>query len=98
NGKGVLALLARLLIDSSCVKPRHATLRIDLVGPESLLRQQAIHHQVAEGCGMAASLPDFRVHNDGGLKAHDIVPLLRHRAPPAILEATLEFGPQRAVI
>ena len=73
-------------------------LRFDLVGAKPFLGQQAIDHQVAEGAGMAAGLPDLRMHDDGGFQSRHVIPLLGHRPPPGILDIALKLGAQRAVI
>ena len=75
-----------------------AALRIDLVGAETFLGQQAIDHRIGKSGGVAAGLPDFGVHDDGGLQADDIIAPLGHDAPPVILDVALEFRAQRAVI
>ena len=98
NGKRVLGFLARRAVRRASVEIGNAALRLDLVGAKALLRQQAIDHQVAEGAGVAAGFPDFRMHDDGGFEADDVVAALGHGAPPGFLDVALEFGAERAVI
>src|SRR5439155_4037889 len=69
-----------------------------LVRSKSLLRQEAIHHRIAEGAGVAAGLPDFRVHDDGGFEADHVFALLRHAAPPKFFHVALQFRAERTVI
>jgi len=69
-----------------------------LVRSKSFLATEAIHHRIAEGAGVAAGLPDFRVHDDGGFEADHVFALLRHVAPPKFFHVALEFGAERAVV
>src|SRR6266699_2299716 len=75
-----------------------ALLRFDLICAESFLASQTIHHRITECAGVAAGLPDFRVHDDGGFEADDVPALLGHAAPPEILHVALEFCAERAVV
>ena len=75
-----------------------AALGFDLVGAETFLGEQTIRHRIGESGGMAAGLPDFRVHDDGGFQADDVVAPAGHGLPPGILDVAFEFGAQRAVI
>ena len=75
-----------------------AALWVYLVGPVAFFGEETIGHRVGEGGGMAAGFPDFRVHDDGGFKAGDVVALAGHGLPPGFLDVALEFGAQGAVI
>src|SRR5438876_7381394 len=86
------------MINCSTEFHRPAALRFDLVRSVAFACQQAIHHGVTEGAGVAASFPDFRVHDDGGFEADNVPAVLGHAAPPEILHVALEFGTERAVV
>src|SRR6266404_8259020 len=73
-------------------------LRLDLIGAKALFREQTVHHQVAEGARVAAGFPDFRVHDDRGVQANNVIAQLRHRAPPRFLDIPFELRAQGAVI
>ena len=75
-----------------------AALRLNLVGAEAFLGEQTIRHRIGERGGMAAGFPDFRVHDDGGFQADDVVAPAGHGLPPGLLDVAFEFRAQRAVI
>ena len=81
-----------------------------MIVPVTLIGLPAIHHLIMKQIVMAGSLPYARVHNDTRLDAHHLEParcplgliqlIVRgdHIAPPRLLDVTLQFHPQRAVI
>jgi len=71
---------------------------VGLIGPKTAFAGFTVNHRIAERVHMAAGLPDFRVHDDGGFEADDIVAQLDHVAPPQLLDVALEFGTERTVI
>src|SRR5947208_10351659 len=85
-------------LNSTQIAVLYPTLRLNLVRAEPFLASFAIAHRIAESAGVAAGLPDFGVHDNGGFQPDDILALLGHRAPPEFLDVALEFGAQRAVI
>ena len=84
----VLALLAQL---------RDVALD-EVVGAVARLRLLVVDHRVVERVHVARRLPDGRVHEDGRVEALDVVVLVDHRAPPAVLNAALELDAERAVV
>src|SRR5208337_623855 len=69
-----------------------------LVGTETAFARLAINHRIAERVHVAAGLPDFRRHDDGGFEADDVVALAGHGIPPKFLDVALEFRAERAVV
>ncbi len=69
-----------------------------LVGAEAALAGLAVDHRVGEGVDVAAGLPDAGVHDDGGVQAHHVVPLLDDGAPPGLLDVVLELHAQGPVV
>ena len=69
-----------------------------MVGADPFVGDRALAHHVGEGVHMAAGLPDGRMHDDGGIKADDIVTVAGHRAPPGVAEVALQFRAERAVV
>ena len=47
---------------------------------------------------MPRRLPDFRMHDDGGVEAHDILAAANGELPPRILDIALELAPERPVV
>src|ERR1043166_1331782 len=78
--------------------PDHSALRLDLIGAKAFVGQKAVHHQVGKGARVAAGFPDFRMHDNAGFQAGDVVARLRQAAPPIIFDVTLELGAERAVV
>jgi hypothetical protein len=76
----------------------NTALRIDLIRPKPFLGQETIDHRVGESGGMAAGLPDLRVHDDGRFQSHDIIAALGHDSPPIVFYIALQVGAERAVI
>src|SRR5207302_795354 len=72
--------------------------RLNLIRPKPSLASETIHHRIAERAGVAAGLPDFRVHDDAGFEADDVFALLGHAAPPKLFHVAFELRPERAVI
>ena len=75
-----------------------AALRFDLIGPISFVGEQTIDHWIAECFGVSAGLPDGWMHDDSRVQTDDVFALLRHAAPPGLLEIALELRAERAVI
>ena len=69
-----------------------------LVGAEAVLAGLAVHHRVGEGVDVAAGLPDAGVHNDRGVQAHHVVPLLDDGAPPGLLDVVLQLHAKGPVV
>ena len=76
----------------------HAILRLDLVGPQAFVGHETVDHWVGEGIDMSGSLPDRRVHDDGGIEAYHILTFPGHGAPPGIAQIPLQLRAERAVI
>jgi 2-polyprenyl-6-methoxyphenol hydroxylase-like FAD-dependent oxidoreductase len=69
--------LARLL------RARHVA---HLIGTEPGFAGFAVDHWVAESIHVSGSLPDARMHNDGGVQSRDVVPEPGHGIPPELLD------------
>ena len=71
---------------------------LDLVGAHELLAILAHRHGVGERIKMAGSLPDFRVHDDRGVKAGHIAAAANGELPPCLLHVLLELAAERTVV
>ena len=69
-----------------------------LVRAVPLLAHLAVDERVGEAGDVAAGFPDFRVHDDGGLEADDVVAAAHHVVPPAVADVFLQLGAERAVV
>src|SRR5262249_14407264 len=75
-----------------------AVLRLNLIGPEPFLGEEAITHRIAKGIDMAGCPPDLWMHDDGRIQACHIVTHPNHGTPPKVLDVAFQFGPKRTVI
>jgi hypothetical protein len=75
-----------------------SALRLDLVRAKAFFCQEAITHRIAERIHVPARLPNLRMHDDGGVEAHDVLALAGHGVPPQFLHVALQLGTERAVI
>ena len=67
-----------------------AALRVlELVGAEAQLAGAAVDERVGEALDVARRLPDARVEDDRRVERDDVVPLLHHRAQPALADVVL---------
>jgi len=53
-----------------------------LIRAKTALARFAVNHRIAERRDVAAGLPDFRRHDDGGFEAGDVIALAGHGIPP----------------
>lgn len=61
----------------------------------------ALDQGVGEVLNVAGGLPDFGVHEDGGVEADDgevVALVVDHGAPPGVLDVAFEFGAEGAVV
>src|SRR5437762_11722925 len=86
------------MINCSTELNHPAALRFDLVRSVAFACQQAIDHRIAERAGVAAGLPDLRVHDDSGFETNDVPAVLGHAAPPKVLHVALQLSTERAVV
>jgi hypothetical protein len=75
-----------------------AGLHRELVLPEALLAGLALHQRIREPLHVARRLPDPGMHQDRRIQPLDVVPLVHHPGPPALLHVALELDPERAVV
>src|SRR5207245_96708 len=87
--------------------PAHRTLRRRLawsafdtrvVGPKPVLAVFAVHQGIGKASHVARRLPDLRVHQDRRVEPLDVLALVHHGAPPALLDVFLELDTQRPVV
>src|SRR6266513_2322823 len=87
--------------------PAHRTLRRGLargafdprvVGPKPVLAVLAVHQGIGEAGHVARRLPDLGMHQDRGVEPLDVLALVHHGAPPALLDGFLELDAQRPVV
>src|SRR5437660_4016171 len=90
-------LAARLVLRAG-VMIGGPTLRVDLIRAEPFLAQEAIHHRITERAGMAARFPNLWMHDDRRFQPNHVIAILRHAAPPIILDVALELRTERTVI
>ena len=69
-----------------------------MVGAEPFLAVFAVDKRVGKTGQMAGSFPYLRVHEDGGVEAHDVAAAVHHGAPPRLLDVALELDAERAVV
>ena len=62
----------------------------EVVGAEALLAGAAVDQRVGEAGEVAGGLPHARVLEDRRVDRDDVVALLKHRAPPLVLDVGLE--------
>ena len=77
---------------------RSALVLAELVGAVALAAVLAVDHGVGEAVGMAGSLPDGGMHDDGRVEADDVFAGAYHGLPPGVLDVALEFGAEGAVV
>ena len=71
---------------------------VELVGAKARLAGAAVDQRIGEVLHVAGGFPHPRVHQDGGVDAHDVVVQLRHLAPPRVAQPVLEGGAERPVV
>jgi len=71
---------------------------IELICPESPFAIFTIDHGITEGRCMSTGFPYLRMHDDGCIQSYNILPIAGHGLPPQILDITLQFSAQRAVV
>src|SRR5215211_1061769 len=73
--------------------------RLDqVVGPVASSRTPALDEHVVEACDVPGGLPNFGVHDDGGVYPHDVVAHVDHAAPPLLFYVPLHLDAQRPVV
>jgi hypothetical protein len=60
-----------------------------VVDPGSGIALFAFSYKVGEFVGVAAGLPDERVHKDAAIEAYDVIAHLDHAFPPALSDVIL---------
>jgi hypothetical protein len=65
---------------------------------EPLVAAHALDQGVGEGLDVAGGLPHPRRHDDRGILADDVLPLLDDVLPPGALDVVLELDAERAVV
>ena len=68
------------------------------IGPVALLGVFVVDEGVIEGTHVAGGLPDARMHENGGIDAHNVLIEARHGLPPVVLDVVLELDAHLAVI
>src|SRR3989442_11340300 len=81
-----------------CVGLARRSLDPRIVRPEAVLALPAIHQRVREAGQVARRLPDLGMHENGGVEPLDVVALVDHGAPPALLDVLLELYAERPVV
>src|SRR5205085_6408611 len=71
---------------------------LDLVLPPAFLALAAVDEGVGERGQVAGGLPHSGRHEDGGVKADDVVAQLHHRPPPGVHHVALQQHAQRPVV
>ena len=61
------------------------------IGTIAFLRVAVVDERVVESVDVTAGLPYGRVHEDGGVNAHDIVVKKHHAVPPVLLDIVFQF-------
>jgi hypothetical protein len=69
-----------------------------VVGTKAQLARAAVDHRIAEAREVPRRLPDPRVLDDRRVDRDDVVAILKHRAPPLVLDVVLEENPVVAVV
>ena len=75
-----------------------AAVGVQLVFPEAVMALAAFNQWIGKILDVAAGFPDARVHQNGRIQSHNIVPLHNDRAPPRFFDVALEFDPQRPIV
>src|SRR5262249_60128581 len=81
-----------------CVRLPRRPLDALIVGAEAILALLAIHERIGEAGDVTGRLPDLGMHQDGGVEAFDVVTLVDHRTPPALLDVFLQLDAERPVV
>ena len=68
------------------------------IGTITLLRVLIIDQRVVERVDVARGFPDCRVHEDGGIDAHNVLVEQRHAVPPIFLDIIFQLHSILAVI
>ena len=69
-----------------------------LIEPVAAVAAGALDEGVAERADVPGRDPDLGVHQDPGVEADDVVPLLDHRPPPRALDVVLELDAEGPVV
>ena len=71
---------------------------VNSIGAEAMFAFLAVDHRIGESGDMAGGLPDFGMHEDGGIEALDIVAAMSHCLPPESFDIIFHLDTKRAVI
>jgi hypothetical protein len=93
-----LSQLAFVVLPRSLRRLPAAGLVPQLVFPEALLADLALHQRVGEPLHVSRGLPHLRMHEDGRVQPLHVVPLVHHPAPPPLLHVPLELDAQGPVV
>ena len=74
------------------------SVRLQVVGAEPMVAGPALDQRVGEGVGVAGGDPHLGVHEDGGIQANHVVPVLDESLPPGVPDVALQLNAQRAVV
>jgi hypothetical protein len=69
-----------------------------LVLAEPTVALTTFDQRVAEIFDVSTGFPDARVHENRGVQSHDVVTLGDNRTPPSLLDVTLEFDAEGAIV
>src|SRR5207245_8080457 len=69
-----------------------------IVGAEAILAMLAVDQRVGEPRHVPRGFPNLRVHEDRRVETFDVLALVDHRTPPALLDVLLELDAQRPVV
>lgn len=64
----------------------------DFVGAKTGFAFFAFDEWVGKSAGVAGGLPSFRVHNDGGVDAVDVITIFDEKFPPSVGKIFFEGG------
>src|SRR5207249_6185206 len=69
-----------------------------IVGAKPVLAMLAVHEGIGEAGHVSRRLPYLGMHQDRGVEPLDVLTLVHHGAPPALLDVLLELDAQRPVV
>ena len=68
------------------------------IGTIALFRIAVVDERIVERIHVTGSLPNRRVHEDGGVDAHYVFVQACHRLPPVLLDIVFQFDAELSVV